>query len=425
MDLFSQYLNYNKGNEATVFFHRWSLIVCVGALLSRNYYIQHGNFNIYPNMYAVLLGVPGTRKSTAIKIAKGILSTTGYNTYAAERTTKEKFLMDLAGEDLETSERFSSLEQSLWGGREEFSSLPKEMFICADEMYDFMGTGNIEFISMLGSLWDFNGKYENKVKNSKSVSINDPTISILGGATPTTFSLAFPPEILGQGFFSRLILVHGEPSGKRITFPEVPTPESKQALTDALNNIKRNCVGQAVLSPEAITTLDFIYKSWKEIDDARFESYSNRRFTHLLKLCLIHNACRQIQDPTRVTEGSKQISEQDVIYANTVLSHTELLMPRALGEFGRAKNSDVKNKVLEHVRKVATGTQMKDILKSISSDINNPKELQDIISSLVMADKIQFAPQAGYIPKYKPYQEGFEKAVDYSFLTDEERKVHK
>ncbi|MFK5283171.1 hypothetical protein ACI3PL_26730, partial [Lacticaseibacillus paracasei] len=78
---------------------------------------------------------------------------------------------------------------------------PAESFIAADEFNNFIGLGNTDFISILGELWDYEGVYDYRLKNSKSVFIPYPTISILGGNTPTGFSQAFPPESIGQGFF--------------------------------------------------------------------------------------------------------------------------------------------------------------------------------------------------------------------------------
>ena len=95
--LFDLYFEYVKDTESPKIFHRWSLIASVGALLGRQYYMPFGTTRIFPNQYIMLIGNPGTRKSSAIKTAKKILAHTGYDTFAAEKTTKEKFLLDLEG----------------------------------------------------------------------------------------------------------------------------------------------------------------------------------------------------------------------------------------------------------------------------------------------------------------------------------------
>jgi hypothetical protein len=388
-NFFDLYFKYIGETECPLFYHRWCALSGIGAVLGRNYFIQHGHFTINPNMYVMLIGSPGTRKSTAIKIMKSLVVASGYTYTSADKTTKEKFLLDLH-EQNEQDEGANILDTNLWGsGKDNAINLPPaEMYIAADEFNDFIGNGNIEFISLLGSLWDYNGVYENKIKNGKSVYVNNPTISILSGNTPTGFALAFPVEILGQGFFSRLLLVYGESTGKRITFPEPPSPELKLELISKLVEIKTKCNGPAKMSSLAKSLLDKIYKSYEGLEDVRFESYSNRRFTHLLKLCILHSAAR----------ASTEITEHDVIYANTVLAHTEHLMPKALGQFGKSRHSDVIHKIITILEKATAPVSPKDIITAIHSDVDTIATAVDIIKGLHTTDKIMLV-NGGYLAK--------------------------
>ena len=408
VDFFSQYLEYVKETECPVFFHRWCAIASIGAFLERRYHFQHGHFDIYPNCYVMLIGNPGTRKSTAIKIIQSLIMQAGYTDIAADKTSKEKFLLDLAGEDAPAD----PLEASLWGKEADDVS---NCFIMADEFNDFFGNNNLEFISLLGTLWDYRGVYESRVKNSKSVAIPNPTISILGGNTPTGFSIAFPIEILGQGFFSRLLLAYSDPTGRRITFPTKPSVSDTLGIVEELRRIKTTAIGTATLTTDARKLLDKIYKSYTGVNDVRFESYSNRRFTHLLKLCLIHSAA----------ECSTTITEQVVIHANTVLSHTEKLMPKALGEFGKAKDSDITHKVMQILDSTNRVLSLGEIWKHVHNDLESVGKLGDLIRNLIVADKVIAVknPIPGFLPKKVPVITIDEDTVDWSYLTTEEREM--
>lgn len=412
-DFFSSYLEYTSAAEPPAVFQRWCAIAGIGALLGRQYFFQHGHKNIYPNIYCMLLGSPGTRKSTSIKLMKSILMKAGYTTIAAEKSTKEKFLLDLAGEDTGTAADVDNiLDRNLFGDSNDRDA--SEMFIMADEFNDFFGNGNLEFISLLGTLWDFSGTYKNRIKNGKSVSIPDPTISILGGNTPTGFSIAFPPEILGQGFFSRILLIHGEPNGKRIAFPESPSEHSTAQLIEYLREIKSRVFGPAQLTGTAKRLLNQIYQLNPKVADVRFESYSNRRFEHLLKLCLIVSSAR----------FSTEITDGDVIYANTILAHAEQYMPRALGEFGKARNSDVTHKVLQIIYDAPGAVSFKEIWRHVQPDLEGMKFLQDILISLQSAEKIQSVPElGGFLPRRAVLGKGMEGMVDFGLLTTEERNM--
>lgn len=417
-DFFSAYIEYVSGTEPPVNYHRWCIIAAIGAYLGRDFAFPHGHFTIYPNLYTMLIGASGDRKSTAIKMAKEFIQKAGYDKtkIAADKTSKEKFLMDLSGEEDSDGKKTDTdiLAENLWGDADLESRPPCEMFIMADEFNEFMGNGNIDFISMLGNLWDYSGVYKSRVKNSSSVAIPNPTVSILGGNTPTNFALAFPPETLGQGFFSRLLLIYGEPSGRKITFPKRPPEEVTTELCKLFQLIKERARGIATLTPLAEKLLDKIYHNWGEIDDVRFTSYSNRRFTHLLKLVLVFTAAR----------WSSSIEERDVVYANTVLTHTESFMPKALGEFGKARNSDVVHKILQYLDKAVKPVVFRELWKQVSNDLDKSSDLTGIIQSLLQSEKIQTI-QGGFLRKKKAQEEVSNDVLDYSMLTDEERNMTK
>jgi len=415
-DFFNHYISYmaDSAGEVPAFFNRWSLIAGIGALLGRKYYFSHGNFQINPNIYCMLIGSPGTRKSSAIKLMKKFMLAAGYNKIAASKTTKEKFVMDLAGIGEESDEPSSILEQNLWGD-DDSTKEDAELFVMADEFNNFFGNGNIEFISLLGELWDYEGVYESRTKNFKAVKVNNPTISILGGNTPTNLATAFPPEIIGQGFFSRILLIYGEPNGKRIAFPTVPSAKQSAEIIEYLKRIA-TLSGGVTLTPESEGLLKRIYEADIRLPDVRFESYSTRRFNHLIKICLITAASRL----------SNKIERHDVIYANTVLVHTEHLMPKALGEFGKSRNSDISHRVITLLEAADGLMTFKDIWKHVSSDLEKMQDLATMIQNLVSADKIQsvkVGDQSGFLVKRTLRLEHNSEFVNFDLLTPEERKL--
>ena len=407
-DFISAYLAYIGESEAPTTFHRWSCITILSAWLGRRYSFQLGHFNIASNLYCMLMGGAGSRKSTAIKIAASLIKKAGYTTIAAERTTKEKFLMDLAGVESESAEPEDIMETNLFG---ESTPTESEILVAADEFNTFIGNGNIEFLSLLGVLWDYNGKFEDRKKNSKSLTIQDPTVSILAGNTATGFSLAFPAEAIGQGIFSRLLLIHGDKTDRRITFPEPPSPELEKLLIDTLHAIRQVATGYAHITDEAKHLLDVIYREWQPIQDVRFESYGNRRFTQLIKLCLVVSAASL----------KNTIEPDDVIYANTILTHAEHTMPKALGEFGKGKYADVAHKVIQLLESSPLPVTLKDLWKNVHNDMNDISDLKDLVSNLVLAEKI-LSTKVGFLAKRRVLTEVSTTTVDFSLLSEEERQ---
>lgn len=413
MELLEFYHEYTKDTEPPKFYQEWCFLSTIGALLGRNYKFSHGHFDVFPNMYTFLIGSPGTRKSTAINLSKNLLVQTGYSTFSANRTSKEKFIsdMDNKSDEIESygnmtrvknaNPTFDNLFKNVQGVTNEE---PKEMYIVADEVTDFIGRNNEEFISLLTSLWDCLPFYESRIKTGRSIRLNQPTVSLLAGSTPAGFATTFPANIIGQGFFSRILLIYGESSGRKITFPKKPSASNTAALVAALENIQLKQKGIALCTPSAFDALDEIYKTWVLLRDLRFNNYSTRRFTHLLKLCLIVSAVRV----------STEIELSDVIYANSLLSYTEVLMPKALAEFGNARNSEVASKVMAAFYDTKKALTAADLWKSVSNDLDKITDLAQILMNLTEAGKIVRADK-GFLPSSAIKVEN-SKYVDYTMI---------
>lgn len=413
-DFFEAYLEYTRGGEVPICYHRWSAIVGIGALLERNAYLPFGHSHIHPNQYAMLIGEPGTKKSTAIKVMKKLLLKAGFNHIAAEKTSGEKYLADLASVHENSGTDDDVLERNIFGTVND--SLVTPSLVAADEANTFFGINNVNFLTVLGDLWDYEGKFENRIKTGKSDFIPNPTVSILSGNTATNFSIAFPPAIFGNGFFSRLLLVYSEPTGVKVTLPRSPSEAETGELIKLLQMIKQTAsIGEYTFGRGAFELIDKIYHSETKIDDVRFASYHNRRLTHLYKLCLIVAASRM----------EKFISETAVVQANTYLRYIERLMPKALGEFGKAKNSDISHKVMNIIEnKFPIG--VKDIFREVSSELDKPSDLGVIIQKLLMAEKIN-SVNGVLLPRKRPEdlaKEEKEGMVNFEmFMTKQEIEV--
>ena len=428
--LFDLYFRYAADTEPPTIYHRWSLITSVSAYLGRQFWFPFGTTRIFPNMYVMLIGDPGTRKSTAIKMARRVISGAGYTTFAAERTTKEKFLLDLEGApDVQPTpgnvRRTASISAhdvltnlSLGNGEENHDGIPREVFVTADEFNEFAGTGNIDFLSTLGALWDWDDEsstYKQRFKNSKSISIFQPTITVLGGNTHTGFKLAFPEHIAGQGFLSRLVLVHSEPSGRKITFPVKPPEELVVAIGARLSELRTKIRGPAGTTEQARNCLDVIYKTWNNLEDYRLKSYSTRRFSHLLKLCLVTTAMR----------GQTTIDKQDVVLANTILTYNESSMNKALGEFGKNRDSDAAHNILTALYDAASTVPVRtltadDLWKVVSRDLDRREKLMDILSNLTHAGKIMLVDgkKGHFLPVTKVVKSNAGVYVDFDLLKE-------
>lgn len=339
------------------------------------------------------------------------MQTIGYDHFSADRTSKEALWLDMQ------SEQEKNMEAYLGEGLEELEiNIPTELYIVADEFNDFMGVRNEEFQTALTKMWDSLPEYKTRAKNSASTSIYKPTVNILGGNTPGGLSKGFGVEAINGGFFSRVLFVHAEATGTKIAFPESPPGDIKLQLLSRLRKLA-DLEGGIELSKETRKLLSEIYHKYPGIPDRRFNYYQTRRHTNLLKLCIIMAA----------TRNTLALSVEDVVKANTLLHVTELQMPQAFGEFGLAKNAEVTNTVMDIIRtatKRGKPISAHDIWKQVYQDLQDQKDLSQILSGLIKAEKVQQARSGvgtGFLLKQKYTTQWEDGLIDYSVLTEEEK----
>lgn len=399
------YLEYaEKTIKIPQLYHRWASVTCVSSMLGRRFWIRRGHLEVFPNFYIMLMGEPGTGKGVACDLAQGILQDAGYEYFGADRSSKEKFLQDLA--DGITFNRPTSMDDLLASASagedsgELSSTEPRECFVIAEEFSDFIGQNNADFIAFLTKVWSYRGIYRYRLKTGKSVGISNPYINILGGSSSAAFALAFPPEIVAQGFLARLVLVHGESLGKPPTWPEKHESKLGSELSYFLQGIRHNCMGEIVLSDKAMSDLKKLDEEFGGVDDPRFKDYNVRRFTQLLKLCIVCTAAR----------GDRVLRIEDIERAHGLLCDTEHFMPRALGSFGKSKNADVSNKILQHLYTADKPIPTMELWKVVCDDLEKLQDLTDILHKLVAAGRVQNVSfkdakgksVQGWLPKLRP-----------------------
>lgn len=403
-DFFKLYFSYVGKTEVPVIFNRWAPIGCIAAYLSRQCWVRHGHWTIYPNMYLMLIGEPASRKTTAINLAKRILERTGFDKFAADKSSMQQFLFDFMPETQEITG--DNLDEILDLKVNE----PNDQFIVADEFTDFVGTHNLDFLVMLSRLYDCLPQYKNPKITKAHVIAELPTVSILSASQPEMLYSAFPPEAIGQGVMSRIVMIFAESTGEKIAWPDAPSEEIVTAIVKRFKQIKKEVTGEIQIGMEAKMLVKAIYDDTVGVEDHRFQHYNNRRFTHHLKLSMLLAAldCR------------KEIKVDDVVKANTLLYATEARMHRALGEFGRSRNSEIANKIIAIMQQHKKAVTRKALLKLLSNDLDSGDQLTDILKHMIASEKIRLLTidgKSGYVPQITLRKRWDESYLDRSFLT--------
>lgn len=419
---FQKYFNYVGETEAPTTYHRWCAISMVGAWLGLDFHFPFGHTKLYPKMYIMLMGEAAARKSTSINIARKTIKAVGYNAFAADRLSKEMFLYsmmhngkEMAKEELGLADVDSELDlEMLLDSTPDAGVSP--IYAVADEFLDLVGPGNGEFLTMLTKLFDEDEEYTHPKLSGADVKVSKPCVNVLAGNTQQGLAITMPPEMIGQGFSSRVIFVYAEPTGKKIHLPVAPCPEAKEELLEHMRQIKRICKGPATVSPETYNLLREVYEHYEPIDDHRFSGYNGRRYIHCIKLALILAAM----------DLSTEVQASHVVKANTLLHFAEVKMPSAFGEYGRGKNSAVQSDIMRILQKRAPEPiDVTSMWRYVSQDLTRQEELIQILMGMIASKKIR--PERnmqtglmGYTVNYTFKREWGSGVIDADLLTLEE-----
>jgi hypothetical protein len=356
-----------EDTESPRIFHVWAALGAVSAALGRRCWFSMGHTLTYPNQYIVLVGTPASRKSTAMKIAKRLITSSTNVRLAQDDTAGNRQgliaeMMDgvkvnpvflngqlLAAKDNTlasiTLREMAQITDEIPEGQEEAVEIAKAdqqtLLATSDEFSRFIGENASQMLEFLTSCWD-GEPYKYRTK-SESIVLSRPLLSIIGCTTPAQLARALPAAAADEGILSRIILVYGARKHRLIPDPASLPVELKDKISELLHAINTELHGEFLISPPARAELSGLYTYNLRIVDNRFAYYAQRRYAHLQKIAMALAASRL----------SMVIEKCDVIEAHRILEATELGMPSALGQFGLHPLAGLKQKVLEFMRDVA------------------------------------------------------------------------
>lgn len=383
-----KYLAYVENTETPRIMHIWAFMTCAGACMGRKVWLPFGFENIYPNLFTLLVGPPGSRKSTAIKITQKLVRRATNVRFAPDDTAGQRkgLIRAMEGKDhqvddeeikkLEIAAEILDLETL---GNVEISSSPHDahsIFAIASEFSSFIGHNAIDLCNFLNKVYD-GEDYDYKISEKEHI-LKEPLLSILGGTTATNIADTIPAAAIGHGFTSRIIFVYANKKYKKVARPKKLDKELEKELLELFGTLFYNYEGPMLESKAAQQLIEDLYECEVELNDPRFIYYLDRRQGHLLKASMILAALRK----------SMVIDAQDILEANKILTYTEKTMPEALGEYGLSKLATAKQKMVEFLQH-AKGPVSEDILFVIMQRDMQRVDFLNSLMELCNAGKIK------------------------------------
>jgi len=370
------YLAYTAESESPDEFHTWVAISTIAGVLRRRVHFDMGYFDLYPNLYIVLVSPAGRcKKSTAMRIARPMLSEVPGINFSVDSTTRERLIQDL-------TQVYNDGQSAMTAYSSEFASI--------------LTSSGMDMVVFLTDIYDCPNEWTHRTKMSGTNKIKSPYLNMLAATTPDWIAQAMPLDTVGIGLTSRIIFVYSDVPRVRDPFPTLSQAQRDllHLLINDLQCIAADIEGKYTLDKSALDKYETWYRVRYEdtkFSDTRLSGYFERKPMHLLKASMVVSAAQR---------SDKIITLDDLNIAQKLLEQIEDGMPRVFTGVGKNPLAADIEKALVTVLNNPEGvlhSQLMDMFKhSVRKD-----ELSEVLDTLIMSKHIR-ADLTKQGPKYYP-----------------------
>lgn len=321
-DFVDSFMEYTEGIPSPEIFRLWSGITCVAAALERRVWVRSAGDKVFPGLYTLLVGKPGTGKSQAIRQVSALWYASKELKVAPHSVTKASLT-----DELEAAKRIKMLGNEVF----EYHSLQ----IAASEFGVLVPAHDLDFLNFLNQIYDNDPNYrESRRTQARKVETVNPQINILAGTQPAYLATLLPEEAWGMGFMTRMLMVYSAETHRIQLFnAKTANQQHFNKLAEQIKGLLK-AYGECDWEQEARDAI----QTWvdkgcpPEPEHSRLTSYNTRRILHLIRLCIVSAA--SAGHPTLITLADYQ-------RALNWLCTAELTMPDIFKEMVQRSDSQL------------------------------------------------------------------------------------
>jgi hypothetical protein len=359
------YLVYSNEHEAPEIFHTWVAVSAIGGVLKRNVWFDMSYFNLYPNMYVVLVSPAGLcKKSTAMRMSRPLLAEVPGTVFSVDSTSRERLIQDLAG-------AFQDGMTAMTAHQSEFASM--------------LTTSKMDMVVFLTDIYDCPIEWSHKTKGTGTNTIKSPFLNLLAGTTPDWIARALPLDTIGIGMTSRIVFVYSHEPRIRPWRPKL-SQEQRQLipmLQADLIHIAATLRGEFKLTREA----DEWYNKWytedrheeRKMADTRTAGYFERKPMHMLKVAMCVSAARK---------DNLVLDMQDLTDAMVLLEASEENMHHVFAAVGKNPLALDIELVYTSILARDGGIGFAELLDMFKHSVRK-EELEEVVDTLRMIGRIE------------------------------------
>lgn len=390
-EAFHEYLVLMEDTEPPRNYLIWSLISAAATLLGKNSKFRSGPLHsVAPNLFIVLLGPAGVRKSSAIRLVQHLMEHTTVNFGPTDSGGQRQGLMSaLTGLHRQHAHARWLPDRVVDSGPMTFMmSQPRrasDMALYVAELGTLFGSGVRDLADFMVNLYDGTKiDYETK---AGATEIHSPLVNLLGATVPSSLAAMIPDNAGTHGILSRMLFIYEDKPHKAVPLPKEPTElwwDQRKRIIDRFHWIDNNRL-DFMLEPRAAKFYEAIYGYVPLIQDARLEHYRERRANILLRVSMAICALRL----------DTCIIESDLRLAHEFMKLAEPRMHKALEYFGRNKIFAGRMLMIQFLRANGGQSTHEALVAAAASELKHSEADEAINNMLASGELVKFG--SGYV----------------------------
>ena len=388
-----KWLFYMKDCVSPEIFIKWSFHSLVASYLERRVWNGSSGFNLYPNLYIILVGPSAVGKGRAISPVKDAYKKHKYvanadaiftNALDDEKGKDPGSLIQIAPDSTTYQSIVLALAKSIrakyvvpTGGvpGKKIPCLHSSMTFCLEELSSLMRKNTEELVNFLLIAYDC-GDYTHETIYRGRDNVKRCCLNILGGTTPEYLQTIFDDRLLSEGFGSRTHFIMAEKPRYRTLKPIIIEPDQTKCYIEVLNHLKdlTDLYGEVTFTDEALTYMENWWKTeplTRINKSSKLNPYFGRKDIHLKKLSMvIHFAdCA----------NKMQVELDSVLKAEAELIEAELTMDKALKFKKKNSIAQLTESIFNYIKDAKRGVSKGELAQIFWDDLPQQQESLDKI----------------------------------------------
>lgn len=371
MSFIRNFIKYNQGNECPYPYVLWTAYGLLAAAIGRRTFLDLKHFIVIPNIYILLIGPSGGRKTVARdKGVELLLNAIPDIVLAGDNETYQGIINFMHGD--------KSIRSYKDHNGDNIDYHPYNIF--SPELMDYLQLNPQGMVTFLTNIYDKGSSpYIYRLKGEEHI-LTRPYVTMCSCSTPTWLTDQLKTKQFAEGYGRRTIIVcHEGIERKKPTL----SPEEIHAgklCEERLREIQ-NLAGPFVLTPDAD---HWFWVEWypkqKDPSDSFIRNWYSSRHINLLKVAML----------TVLSETNELVvTKNHLQLALALLDEIETKLPMITSRMGRSELTEPMHNILHYVRASKGFVREKDLRRDCNKDFKSTMELLSVLEHLIYTEQLK------------------------------------